>query len=108
MKRINAHIGTVLQKYRIKNHFTQNEAAEIADMEPRYISQIERGISKGSIDTLLKLCNAYKITPDVVLYDLLNKDIKESVKIHEERYKKLAIKDRETIDELINYFLRDE
>ena len=51
---ISKHIGQVCQQYRIKNNLTQNQVAELTGLEPRHISQIERGLSKGSIDTLLK------------------------------------------------------
>ena len=74
---ITKHIGNKFQEYRLKNNLTQNQVAEITGLEPRHISQIERGLSKGSIDTLLKLCNAYKITPDIILYDLLDEDLKK-------------------------------
>ena len=63
---ITKHIGNKFQEYRLKNNLTQNQVAEITGLEPRHISQIERGLSKGSIDTLLKLCNAYKITPAII------------------------------------------
>ena len=52
---ITKHIGNKFQEYRLKNNLTQNQVAEITGLEPRHISQIERGLSKGSIDTLLKL-----------------------------------------------------
>ena len=55
---ITKHIGNKFQKYRLKNNLTQNQVAELTGLEPRHSSQIERGLSKGSIDTLLKLCNA--------------------------------------------------
>ena len=84
---INKHIGKICQEYRTKNNLTQNQVAELTGLEPRHISQIERGLSKGSIDTLLKLCNAYKITPDIILYDLLDEDIKNSVSIYNEKFK---------------------
>ena len=101
----NIHIGKVFQEYRLKNNLTQNEVAELTGLEPRHISQIERGLSKGSIDTLIKLCNVYRITPDIVLYDLLDKENKELVSIYEENFKKLSKKDKETIVHLIEYFL---
>ena len=107
MDNVSKHIGKVFQEYRIRNGMTQNEIAEIAGMEPRYVSQIERGISKGSIDTLLKLCNAYKITPDIVLYDLLDNSVRKDVKIFEEKFKKLSIRDKNTINELINLLLKE-
>ncbi len=104
---INVHIGKVYQQYRLKNKLTQNEVAELTGLEPRHISQIERGLSKGSIDTLIKLCNAYKITPDIVLYDLLDKDIKNSISIYDEKFKKLTKRDKESILHFIDYFLEN-
>ena len=101
----NKHIGQICQQYRIKNNLTQNQVAELTGLEPRHISQIERGLSKGSIDTLIKLCNAYKITPDIILYDLLDDDVKNSVSIYEEKFKRLEKRDKESILYLIDYFL---
>ena len=102
---ITTHIGSKFQEYRLKNNLTQNQVAELTGLEPRHISQIERGLSKGSIDTLLKLCNAYKITPDIVLYDLLDEDLKNNVSIYMEKFKKLTKRDKESILHFIDYFL---
>lgn len=102
---INEHIGKIYYEYRRKNNLTQSEVAELIGVEPRHISQIERGYSKGSIDTLIKLCNVYKITPDIVLYDLLDNDTKNSVTTYNEQFKQLSKKDKETILHLIDYFL---
>ena len=89
----------------MKNNLTQNEVSNLTGLEPRHISQIERGLSKGSIDTLLKLCNAYKITPDIILYDLLDDDIKNSISIYDEKFKKLSKRDKESVLHLIDYLL---
>ena len=102
---INKHIGKVCQEYRLKNNLTQNQVAELTGLEPRHISQIERGLSKGSIDTLIKLCNAYQITPDVILYDLLDEHTKKSISIYNKDFKKLSKKDKESILYFIKYFL---
>ena len=104
-KEVNNHIGKIFQQYRLKNNLTQNQVAEITNLEPRHISQIERGFSKGSIDTLIKLCNAYYITPDIVLYDLLDKKTKSSMSIYHEKFQKLNNTDKETILHLMDYFL---
>lgn len=101
----NEHIGRVCSEYRLKNNLTQNQVAELTGLEPRHISQIERGLSKGSIDTLIKLCNAYKITPDIILFDLLDEEIKDSVSIYDEKFKKLSKRDKESILHFIDYFL---
>ena len=102
---INKHIGKIWQQYRLKNNLTQNQVAELTGLEPRHISQIERGMSKGSIDTLIKLCNAYKITPDIILYDLLDDNVKNAVSIYEEKFKKLSKRDKESILHFIDYYL---
>lgn len=100
---ISKHIGQMCQQYRIKNNLTQNQVAELTGLEPRHISQIERGLSKGSINTLIKLCNVYQITPDIILYDLLDEKTKSS--IYDEKFKKLNKKDKESILHFIDYFL---
>ena len=101
----NIHIGQICQQYRIKNNLTQNQVAELTGLEPRHISQIERGLSKGSIDTLIKLCNAYSITPDIILYDLLDDSIKNSISVYDEKFKKLTKRDKDSILHFIDYFL---
>lgn len=103
----NIHIGRILQEQRQKNHLTQAQVAELTDLETRHISQIERGISKGSIDSLIKLCNVYKITPDIVLYELLNDETKKSISIYDEKFKKLSDRDKQTILNLIDFFLNN-
>ena len=105
---ITKHIGNKFQEYRLKNNLTQNQVAEITGLEPRHISQIERGLSKGSIDTLLKLCNAYKITPDIILYDLLDEDLKKDVSIYAENFKKLNQKDKKIYYILLTIFFQDK
>ena len=105
---ITKHIGNKFQEYRLKNNLTQNQVAEITGLEPRHISQIERGLSKGSIDTLLKLCNAYKITPDIILYDLLDEDLKKDVSIYAENFKKLNQKDKKVYYILLIIFFQDK
>ena len=99
------HIGNVFLEYRLKNHLTQNQVADLTGIEPRHISQIERGFSKGSIDTLIKLCNAYGITPDIVLFDLLDEKLRNSITIYDEKFKMLSNRDKESILHFIDYFL---
>lgn len=104
-KDINLHIGKICQTYRQKNNLTQNQVAELTGLEPRQISQIELGFSKGSIATLIKLCDAYSITPDIILYDLLDSKTKDYISIYDEKFKKLSRRDKECILHFIDYFL---
>ena len=99
------HIGKVFQEYRLKNNMTQNDVSNCTGLEPRHISQLERGLTKGSIHTLIKLCDAYEITSDVVLFDLLSTKTKEKVEMFDEKFKRLSKRDKETILHLMDYLL---
>lgn len=65
-------IGKTMQAIRKSLGLTQEQVAERLDLAPRYLSDIERDKTKGSIDTLVKLCNIYHVTPSLVLKDYLN------------------------------------
>ncbi len=73
-KKINEKImiGKTMQSIRKSLGYTQEQVAEQLYLAPRYISDIERDKTKGSIDTLVKLCNIYQVTPTFVLKDYLN------------------------------------
>lgn len=64
-------IGKNLKNIRISLGLTQEEVAESLGLAPRYLSDIERDKTKGSITTLVKLCNLYNVTPTLVLKDYL-------------------------------------
>ena len=42
---MNKIIGNTLQKHRIKKGYTQEQVSEKIGLAPKYISQIERGLS---------------------------------------------------------------
>ena len=65
-------IGKTMQNIRKSLGLTQEQVAEKLYLAPRYISDIERDKTKGSIDTLVKLCNIYHVTPTFILKDYLN------------------------------------
>lgn len=65
-------IGKILKSTRKSLGLTQEYVSEQLGFAPRYISDIERDKTKGSIDTLIKLCNLYNITPTYVLQKYLN------------------------------------
>ena len=67
-------IGDKLQSIRKSLGLSQEEVAESIELSPRYISDLERNKAKGSISTLIKLCNFYKISPTFLLKDYLNID----------------------------------
>ena len=65
-------IGKTLKDIRKSLGLTQEYVSEELGLAPRYISDIERDKTKGSIDTLVKLCNLYHVTPTYDLQHYLN------------------------------------
>lgn len=104
---MNRIIGNALKQHRTKNGYTQEQVAEHIGLAPKYISQIERGISSGTIDTLIKFCNLYNITTDAILYPLLNNNVKKSEKQYNKDFKKLCRRDQQAIERLIEYYLNN-
>lgn len=65
-------IGTILKNTRKSLGLTQEKVAEHLDLAARYISDIERNKVKGSLDTLIGLCNLYNVTPTYILRDYIS------------------------------------
>lgn len=102
-RKSNIRIGELLKKTRKSLGYTQEEVAEMLDLASRYISDLERNKTKGSIDTLVKLCNIYHITPTYVLQDYL--EITDDFKIDPNLigFYELSEHDKCIILELIQY-----
>ena len=60
-------IGNKLHGIRKKAGLTQAEVAEAAGLSDRTYADIERGTVNMRIETILRICAALHITPDVVL-----------------------------------------
>lgn len=69
-----AAFGEALRAHRKRQHLTQEEVAEKADISASFLGHLERGTRVASIDTLLSLCNALAVTPN----DLLTCDLTAS------------------------------
>lgn len=102
-KNSNIKVGDILKRIRKSLGYTQEDVAEMLDLAPKYVSDIERNKTKGSIDTLVKLCNIYHITPTYILQDYL--DLKDEFKIDPNLvgYYELNNRDKEIISELIKH-----
>lgn len=66
-------IGARIRRFRNNLGYSQAKLSEIADVEPSYISHIERGATKFSLPTLVRIANALNVTPDEILCDSVNK-----------------------------------
>ena len=67
-KEINIQLGEQVRLAREKAKLTQEQFAEIIDVSPQYISDLERGIVGISIATLKRVCVALGISSDQILF----------------------------------------
>lgn len=66
-----AAIGTRIRTRRKALGLTQQELAELVELEPSYVSHIERGATKLGLPTLVNLANTLRVTVDDLLCDSL-------------------------------------
>lgn len=95
-------IGEGLKDIRTSLGLTQEEVAESLGLAPRYLSDIERNKTKGSLTTLVKLCNLYNVTPTTVLKDYLKASDTKSDE-HIARFNNLTESEKNIIRKLVQY-----
>ena len=97
-------IGNKLLAIRKRAGLTQSEVAEAANLSDRTYADIERGTVNMRIETILKICEALQITPDVILTE---ETPSLSAKQEElwERLNNCTIKQKATALELLSVYL---
>ena len=60
-------IGEQIKFWRQQRGLTQEKLAEMVELSPGYISLIETGKKKMSLETLLLICVALNVTPNDLL-----------------------------------------
>ncbi len=53
-------LAEAVRLYRKKAGLTQEKLAELADLNPKYIGEIERGMKNISVDALMRIASATK------------------------------------------------
>lgn len=86
-------IGKNLKLYRKQKHMTQDIVAERAGLSKNYISQIELGLKKPSVETLIRLANAIGVSSDLILADLIDESFPAKVSALNEKIKDLPMED---------------
>lgn len=86
----NGSIGRRIAKRRKDLGLRQNELAELVGISNNYLSSLERGKETPSVDILVKICNALKVTPDYLLLGSMHsnnvqQNIMDSLRLCEDR-----------------------
>lgn len=72
------NFGKRVRQQRILAQLTQEKLAEKADISISFLGHIERGTRKASLDTVVKLANALRVSPNILLQDSLESDLLDS------------------------------
>ncbi len=97
-------IGNKLLLIRKQAGLTQSEVAEAANLSDRTYADIERGTVNMRIETILKICEALHITPDVILTESNpNIELKQTELLS--RLDKCTIQQKKTALELLSVYL---
>lgn len=62
-----ADIGKRIAQRRMHAHIKQTTLAETVGISNNYLSSIERGKERPSLEILINICNALQVTPDYLL-----------------------------------------
>ena len=101
--------GKSLKNIRLKNNLTQEEVSSLTGLDTKYISQIECGKAKGSIDTMLKFCIAYNVTPNDILYEFIeNSKAYKELNQFPTDLSKLSNRDKHIVSTLIKTLLEND
>lgn len=101
------YMGRKLRLARTISNLTQEELAEKLSLTPEYVSQIERGISYGSVETLINICKTLNVNPDFLLHGLLNNNSNNLSDLIDEDFLSDYFKLDPYNKTLINIFTRD-
>ncbi len=103
-------IGKKIKLARAKTNYTQEVLAEKASLSPRFISQLERGLSFGSATTIVNLCKALNISSDFLFNDLISSNTTNTIPIIDnklmENYSQLNDYNKKVVNRLISDLLK--
>ena len=92
-------LGKRVKQQRKLAQMTQEKLAEKAGISFAFVGHIERGTRKASLETLVKLANALKVSPDILLQDSLNDDLLGAGEEMSDRHRRLLREISERIRE---------
>ena len=102
----NHQIGGRIRTIRLKNGMTQEQLAEAANLSVPYISHIERGFKRPSLETLMRVAGALHVTADCLLSGLQPADRNAFLKDIEELLDDCSLGERRVLLEVASALKR--
>ena len=100
-------IGKRIQEARLARKLTQAELAQMVNLVPKYLSNIECGAKSPSLETLIEIANALEIDANSLLVDVLNVAPAIVTSQYAERLASLPEIRQQRLIKVIDLFLED-
>lgn len=95
-------MGEQLRIIRLEKNITINALAETTGFTPSFISQFERGLTKGSLGTIHKITNALGITVSSLFAEIENNKKDKISVIRKEDRPRIFYPDGQTVDYVLS------
>ncbi|MDE6384624.1 MAG: helix-turn-helix transcriptional regulator [Eubacterium sp.] len=100
-------IGIHIREYRNMKGLSQEEMAERAELSNNFISMLERGEKKPSIESLIKITNILEIPSDFLLADVLNTGYKVKSSMLSEKIEGLSQSSKKIVFEVLETLIKN-
>ncbi len=101
--------GQILKEIRQKNHYTQEQVSQLTGFDTKYISRIENGQYIGPISTMLKFCEAYRVTPNDILCNFVKEsEANKELESFDVLFSKLNKRDRQVLYSVAKSLLENQ
>ena len=100
-------LGLRLRNLRNKANYTQEELAELADMSPVYLGEVERSKTVIGVDKFINIVKALGVSADYVLCNELPTGEPYVFDEITEKLKKLDPKQRKTAIDILDGYLKN-
>ena len=97
-------IGKKLLAIRKKAGLTQSEVAEMSGLSDRTYADIERGTVNMRMETVLRICNSLRITPDEIVSEENDSTFEEEQEVLE-KLRKCTVREQKTALKIVSAYL---
>ena len=99
---INKIIGNNIRYIRKSNKLSQEKFAELIELSPQFVSDVERGLEGISLTTSIKICNIMNCSPLVLFANLIEFD---NYNNEMDNFTKLSDKNKDIVLNIISALL---
>lgn len=76
-RKFNIYLGNRVMETRLNQHLTREYVAELADISPKFLYEIEKGKKGCSTYVLYRISDALNVSPSHLMLDTQNKVVSE-------------------------------